>query len=790
MSDDRPETDEPPAAGIVDRPGVLPRSGPDRFRDPTIPSFADRLRLAEIQSSPIVDFTGPGDFCGFELPQPGPYHESPFGVPLDPPAFRPDPVGPMSGWERDDPPGWSGVERRQTSGPFANKLPAVPGYEILAELGRGAMGVVYKARQHRLNRTVALKMILAAHYAGTDAILRFLSEAEIIARLQHPNIVQIHATGDFDGRPYVELEYVEGGSLAARIDGTPWPPRAAAELIESLACGMAEAHRMGIVHRDLKPANVLMMHDGTAKITDFGLAKSIANDSGLTQHESILGSPNYMSPEQADGRAKEVGRSADVYALGAILYELITGRPPFVAPTILATLDLVKHAEPVAPSRLQPGVPSDLETICLKCLQKDPNDRYGSAEPLAEDVARYLNGEPILARPTPHWERAWKWVRRHPTIAALVVVSTVLVTAAVAAGLWYKSDIERRQAVVRSRLDEVETQVNRLVLLGNDAIRRSDWDGAKTHFSSGLELIRVEPGLNNMNTSVARQLAITNQKIAEREAHAASRRRLSEFRKAYDEAAFYQSQFTGLDPEANLELTRASARRAIELFQPNQPPATGLALAKGDFSQEETELLCDRYYELGLILAQATSQPVKGEVAATQARHALEILDRIERVRSPTKLFPTRRAAYLEQAGDQAAAKHLRQIAETVHQSGSSSVDDLLEAEDAYLGRDYKRAVPALRRLIARQPDHFWGQYMLAICHLKEHRAAEAQVALSACQARRPDFVWTHLLKGFAEGEMGEFDLRARTRRTGALRHARQSRCHARSPRTEPGRRR
>ena len=275
--------------------------------------------------------------------------------------------------------------------------PEVPGYEILGELGRGGMGVVYKARQCRLNRVVALKMILAGDYAGPDAVERIMAEAEIVARLQHPNIVQIYGIGDCDGRPYVEPEYVGGGSLADRLDGTPWPPRSAARLVESLAMAMAEAHRMGIIHRDLKPANILMTDDGTPKITDFGLAKSIEKNSELTRTESILGSPRYMAPEQAEGHTREVGPAADVYALGTNLYELLTGRPPFVAQTILATLDLVKNSEPVAPKRLQPGLASDLETICLKCLRKEAAERYESADALAEDLTRYLNDEPIQA---------------------------------------------------------------------------------------------------------------------------------------------------------------------------------------------------------------------------------------------------------------------------------------------------------------------------------------------------------------------------------------------------------
>src|SRR3954471_2646494 len=214
------------------------------------------------------------------------------------------------------------------SPPTHRPVPSIPGYRILGELGRGGMGVVYHARQVRLNRPCALKMILAGAHADSDANLRFLAEAETVARLQHPHVVQIHHIGEADGLPYFELEYVEGGSLDRALDGAPWPARRAAGLVERLARAVAEAHRLGIVHRDLKPGNVLLTADGTPKITDFGLAKSLGTDSGLTATDSIMGSPGYMAPEQAEGRTRRVGPLSDVYALGAIFYELLTGRAP------------------------------------------------------------------------------------------------------------------------------------------------------------------------------------------------------------------------------------------------------------------------------------------------------------------------------------------------------------------------------------------------------------------------------------------------------------------------------
>jgi WD40 repeat protein/tRNA A-37 threonylcarbamoyl transferase component Bud32 len=315
-------------------------------------------------------------------------------------------------------------------------LPTIPGYEILGELGRGGMGVVYRARQVRLSRAVALKMILAGQHAGAEAAARFLAEAEAVAKLQHPNIVQIFHVDEHSGFPYFEMEFVGGGSLAARLDGTPRPPREAARLVETLARAMAEAHRLGVVHRDLKPGNILLTPEGVPKVADFGLAKLLNVESGLTRTDAVLGSPSYMAPEQAEGKTKGIGPAADIYSLGAILYELLTGRPPFRGATVLETLHQVKTAEPVPPSRLVPGLPRDAETVALKCLQKDPAKRYESATALAEELRRYQAGEPIVARPVGSPERAWRWCKRNPALAALAgAVATLLVAVALGATL-------------------------------------------------------------------------------------------------------------------------------------------------------------------------------------------------------------------------------------------------------------------------------------------------------------------------------------------------------------------
>jgi serine/threonine-protein kinase len=315
------------------------------------------------------------------------------------------------------------------------------------------MGVVYKARQLRLNRVVAIKMILAGDFAPLEMATRFLAEAESVARLHHPNIVQIFAFGDFGGRTFFEMEYVGGGSLADRIGSSPWSPREAARLVETLARAIGEAHRLAIVHRDLKPANILISTDGIPKIADFGLAKSLDTDSGLTRTELIVGSPSYMAPEQAGHTSATIGPAADVYSLGAILYELLTGRPPFQATTVLETLQLVRSAEPNAPSRLRKKLPLDLVTICLKCLQKEPARRYLTADDLAEDLRRFDAGETIKARPVGWYERLWRWCRREPVVACLAVA--LLAGLIGAATQWYRAESHLEEALrQRSRAEQ------------------------------------------------------------------------------------------------------------------------------------------------------------------------------------------------------------------------------------------------------------------------------------------------------------------------------------------------
>jgi serine/threonine protein kinase len=314
----------------------------------------------------------------------------------------------------------------------------IGGYEILQELGRGGMGIVYKANDSRLKRTVALKMIWAGSSANADELVRFRGEAEMVAQLQHPNIVQIYEIGMHDSQPFIVFEFVDGGNLADRIQGKPQAPRQAAEMIETLARAISLAHQQHIIHRDLKPANVLLTRTGVLKITDFGLAKQLGHSLGLSRTGDVMGTPSYMSPEQAAGQLNNLGPATDIYSLGAILYELLTGRPPFRGVTMFETLEQVRSAEPAPLSKLVPKLHRDLGTICLKCLQKNPTKRYHSALELAEDLRRWLEGDVIRARPVTRWEKVWRSVRRHPWQTAAALASILMLIAVALLGLSYR----------------------------------------------------------------------------------------------------------------------------------------------------------------------------------------------------------------------------------------------------------------------------------------------------------------------------------------------------------------
>jgi tetratricopeptide (TPR) repeat protein len=614
----------------------------------------------------------------------------------------------------------------------------VPGYEILGELGRGGMGVVYHALQRKAQRIVALKMILGGGHAGPEDLARFAVEAQAVARLQHPGIVQVFEVGEHNGLPFFSLEYCPGGSLHKKLAGTPLLPAEAAALVEKLAAAMQAAHDKGVLHRDLKPANVLLGAEGEPKITDFGLAKKL-DEAGQTVSGAVLGTPSYMAPEQAEAR-KTLGPPTDVYALGAILYECLTGRPPFRAPTALDTLVQVVGQEPVPPRQLNPKVPVDLETICLKCLEKAPARRYGSARELAADLHSFGAGETIRARRAGLAERVLKYTRRKPWVVGAWAASVTAMLFLVAGGGYY---LYRRNQDLQATLSRQQTleqtrgKVGTRVATAEAALARHNWSGVLAAARETLALTGAEPELADLKLRAERL-----QDAAETVMH---------FLGLRDRALHhFMLSLEQVDQPTYRRAAQTAARQGLALVGlTDDGPAERPRLSPDVFPVDLQHQLTEHCFELYALWS---------ETLLPTPAAALRLLDRSAPLELTTRSYHQRRAELLRILGDGTGAK--AEEARAAALTPALAVDHFLLGLARYRAGDLEEAGVSFKKVLQQQPDHFWASYCLAGCYLRQHpqRFERALAPLTACIKLEPTFAWPYLLRGFVYGELRDFE--------------------------------
>ncbi len=638
--------------------------------------------------------------------------------------------------------------------PSTDVLPEVEGYEILERIGQGGMGVVYRARQGGLERLVALKVIRGGIHAAPEHLARFRIEARAVARLGHPNVVQIHDVGRSAGVPFVAFELLEGGSLESRVAGTPQPERVSAELLVVLARAMGVAHRAGVVHRDLKSANVLYAADGTPKIADFGLAKRLDEDDGQTQTGQVMGSPSFMAPEQAQGG--EVGTLADVYSLGAIFYEMLTGRPPFKGSSAMETLFQVIHDEPVSPLKLRPGLSRDLETIALKCLAKEPARRYESADALADDLDRYLSGSPILARPIGLRERAWKWARRQPVVATLVLIALSAAIGSGAIAYQAQQNLKKRERAEIQSAARLEKDGLAVIATAQLALRDRDYQTGLRQLTAFLPQIAANPRLGDLRTRVNGLIALLEKSQDDRARNEAIQSKLSSFRTLRRRAQLLDAQLVGIGEFRDIQGLRQVIRDALAIFGGTDPalhPETAKLPAL--LTQSEQSEIRKGRYELLLILAEAVARPIAGEDPRRQAEAGLALLDRAMN-QAPSKhadqAFHMIRADCLARKGDLGAADLERQAAST---RPADAFGHLLEGEALHRRQKWPEAIREFETALRLEPDLFRAQLLLGVSQLQARQYNQARTNLTACIQREPRAISLHLLRGFASGEEG-----------------------------------
>ena len=643
-----------------------------------------------------------------------------------------------------------------------SKFPNVPGYDILGELGRGGMGVVYRAKQRGLGRMVALKMILGGANVNPEDIARFELEARAVGSMTHPNIVQVYEVSEFQGAPFFSLEFVDGGPLDSKLKSEPQPAEWCAQMMLQLSRGMAYAHSMQIIHRDLKPANVLITKDGIGKIADFGLAKKMDADDGKTRAGSIMGTPSYMPPEQASGETADIGPLADIYSLGAMFYEFLTGKPPFRGTTLLQTLEDVRNKEPVAPNVLVASVPLDLQTICLKCLEKDKAKRYPTADELANDIERFIKGEPILARPVGIYTKTLKWAKRNQAKAALIGVSAVAavtifigsITAAIMIQNSKVNELAARDAVdeknkaIALELDGIRNETNPALISANSLFDEKKFEQAKDILGKVVAKTSGKETLKEIYEPAKDLLAKTEQRIK-------ATNDMSLFSKHYDDALFHSSDAMGNRIEAR-ESSISEAAKGLALIGIKYTEDKEYLLKLPDhLSDAEKKHLTDEALELAIILARRNAMPLPDISAEDLKKRSLESLEIMEKTRGFAKenhIFHLIKADLLKTLSQLPEAQAEFEKAKTIAPERASEFFFL--GLGAFNKNDYATAQDFFEKALRKDPELFWANFLTAVCQVRQEQFAAARASLTSCIATRPNLGPAYLVRGIVDGKL------------------------------------
>jgi serine/threonine protein kinase/predicted Zn-dependent protease len=659
---------------------------------------------------------------------------------------------------------------------FAQRAPLNGKYKVVKVISETQMSVVFKAMQIGLDRPVALKMIRPSLAVDEDEVQRFYAEAKAATTLRHSNIVEIYDVFNDGGRNYISMAYEAGGTLNDLVGHFPREPKVAAKLIETVARAVQFAHSKLIVHRDLKPKNVLLTLSGEPKVTDFGLAKrqddiSISLGDELSEPGPIEGTPEYMAPEQARGE-RQIGPLADVYALGGILFYLITRAPPFHdAFDTNETLRMVVEEDPPSPRQVNPAVDRDLEAIILKCLQKSPDRRYTSADAVADDLGRFQRGEPVLARDTPFWERAWKLAKRRPAAVTLVAALILL-----AFSLGFVGIIHAQLADERSRLADKELEERRSLDLRRDKVQKlindaersansGSFQKARASLREALGTIEDQSALEAEQARIEQLLQDVDHKIVVGEERAATLQRLAEFERHRDSALFHGSQVFGADPRENQKLAVDEAVSALKQFGLDDQSQTSPDIPDAYFTSQQQQRIKEQCYELLLIVADVSGQSALETVNQDELRHSIEILDQAKAVlKRTTKAFHLQRAEY--RAGLHETTEGRDAAVALADATPQTAVDYFLLGKLAL--RSYSSQPNALEEAskhfeaaIQADSHHFWAKYYLAMCCLHLGKPGLAKAHLSSCITQQSsDFAcaWSHILRGSAESQLEQFE--------------------------------